>query len=108
MRFIPSTKQERQEMLQACGVKSVEALFADIPAEVRAASELKLGPPMPEADLMKMMRELAGRNVHALDRPSFLGAGHYYHHRPSAVDHMMLRSEFFTAYTPYQPELSQG
>src|SRR5688572_6659737 len=108
MRFIPTTPKERQEMLEACGVKSIDELFADIPAEIRTASNLRLAPPMAEADLMSMMRELAGKNAHALARPSFLGAGHYNHHRPAAVDHMMLRSEFFTAYTPYQPELSQG
>jgi glycine dehydrogenase subunit 1 len=108
MRYIPTTPQERQEMLRACGAESIDALFADIPEEIRAASALGLGPPLAEPDLMSLMRKLAAQNVQGLDRPSFLGAGHYYHHRPSAVDHMMLRSEFFTAYTPYQPELSQG
>jgi glycine dehydrogenase subunit 1 len=95
-------------MLEACGLRSIDELFADIPESIREASGLQFGPPKAEADLMAEMREIAERNVHGLRTPSFLGAGHYYHHRPAAVDHMMLRSEFFTAYTPYQPELSQG
>jgi glycine dehydrogenase subunit 1 len=95
-------------MLDACGVSSIEELFSDIPAAIRQASALRLDPPLSEPELMALMRELASRNVHGLDRPTFLGAGHYYHHRPAAVDHMLLRSEFYTAYTPYQPELSQG
>lgn len=95
-------------MLAAVGAASVDELFADIPAAVRLDRPLALPAGMSEIDLMRHMRLLAGRNVPAGSIVSFAGAGCYDHHIPSIVDHVVRRPEFFTAYTPYQPEVSQG
>ena len=92
-------------MLTALGLDSVDQLFADIPAELRA-SPLDLPEPEPELELAARLRGLAGRNRTEL--VSFLGAGVYRHWSPSAVDQLLLRGEWYTAYTPYQPEVSQG
>ena len=92
-------------MLRAIGVDSVDDLFADIPAEVRA-SELRLPPPESELELSGRLAALAARN--RTDLASFLGAGVYRHWSPAAVDQLLLRGEWYTAYTPYQPEISQG
>src|SRR5215212_8274473 len=92
-------------MLDALGVQSVDELFADIPSALRA-SPLKLDPPEPEQQLMARLAGLAGRN--RVDLASFLGAGAYRHFSPPLVDQILLRGEWYTAYTPYQPEISQG
>jgi glycine cleavage system P protein (glycine dehydrogenase) subunit 1 len=92
-------------MLSALGLESVDELFADIPTELRATS-LDLPDPEPELELASRLRELAGRN--RTDLVSFLGAGVYRHWSPPAVDQLLLRGEWYTAYTPYQPEVSQG
>jgi glycine dehydrogenase subunit 1 len=92
-------------MLSALGLDSVDELFADIPTELRAAA-LDLPDPEPELELATRLRELAGRN--RTDLVSFLGAGVYRHWSPPAVDQLLLRGEWYTAYTPYQPEVSQG
>jgi glycine dehydrogenase subunit 1 len=92
-------------MLAAIGADSVEALFSSIPAEVRLQRPLRLPEPLDEAQLMAELEALAGQN--ALGRV-FLGAGAYPHHVPAIVDQLLLRSEFYTAYTPYQPEVAQG
>ena len=92
-------------MLDALGMASVDELFADIPAALRATS-LNLDPPEPEQQLMTRLGGLAARN--RVDLASFLGAGAYRHFSPPLVDHMLLRGEWYTAYTPYQPEVSQG
>ncbi len=92
-------------MLRAIGVSDVDALFADIPAELRA-SPLRLPDPIPELDLAARLQGLAARN--RTDLASFLGAGVYRHGTPAAVDQLLLRGEWYTAYTPYQPEVSQG
>jgi len=92
-------------MLDALGLASVDELFADIPADLRS-SPLQLDPPETEHDLMFRMAGLAGRN--RIDLASFLGAGAYRHFSPPLVDQMLLRGEWYTAYTPYQPEVSQG
>jgi glycine dehydrogenase subunit 1 len=92
-------------MLSALGLDSVDELFADIPIELRAAA-LDLPEPEPELELAARLRELAGRN--RTDLVSFLGAGVYRHWSPPAVDQLLLRGEWYTAYTPYQPEVSQG
>ena len=92
-------------MLSALGIDSVDELFADIPTELRAAA-LDLPDPEPELELAARLRELAGRN--RTDLVSFLGAGVYRHWSPPAVDQLLLRGEWYTAYTPYQPEVSQG
>src|SRR5262249_14474386 len=92
--------------LATIGVSSVEELFRDIPEGVRYGRELDTAPALPEAELTRHLEELAARNV--LDEVSFLGAGIYDHYVPAVVDAVLQRGELLTAYTPYQPELSQG
>src|SRR5204862_2291897 len=98
--------EDREQMLAAIGVASVEELFRDIPASVRYDRELAVPPALSEAELTRHMEELAAKNV--VDEVSFLGAGMYDHYVPAVVDAVLQRGEFLTAYTPYQPELSQG
>ena len=105
MAYGPHTKEDRARMLEAIGVASVDELFADIPASLRS-SGLDLPAPEPESDLAARLSALADRN--RVDLISFLGAGAYRHFSPPVVDQLLLRSEFYTAYTPYQPEISQG
>ena len=107
-RYLPDTEQDKKEMLDFLGMSSIEELFADIPSELRLKGELTIPEADPEPLLMKKMNELAARNLNADQYPTFLGAGTYDHYIPSVVDHMISRSEFYTAYTPYQPEISQG
>jgi glycine dehydrogenase subunit 1 len=105
MPYGPHTDADRQHMLDALGIPSVDELFADIPEALRA-SPLDLPPPEPELELARRLQGLAARN--RTDLVSFLGAGVYRHWTPPAVDQMLLRGEWYTAYTPYQPEVSQG
>lgn len=105
MTYIPHTEAERREMLAAIGVESVEELFADIPVELRAPA-LDLPTGCSEWAVRRHLRALATKN--ASDLVSFLGGGFYDHFIPAAVDSLASRPEFYTAYTPYQPELSQG
>jgi glycine dehydrogenase subunit 1 len=107
-RYLPMTEQDKKEMLETIGVTSTEELFSDIPKEVRFKGALNIPKELPEPELMKYMHELANKNVNTKEYPSFLGAGVYDHYIPSIVDHVISRSEFYTAYTPYQPEISQG
>ena len=102
MAYGPHTPEDRAAMLEAIGVASVDELFADIPSALRA-SELKLPPPESEAELADRLARLAARN--RVDLVSFLGAGAYRHFVPAVVDQLLLRGEFYTAYTPYQPEI---
>src|SRR5438045_1264803 len=95
-------------MLAAIGVSSVEELFRDIPASVRLDRELALDPPLGEQELTRHLEELAARNVDTSRELSFLGAGIYDHYVPAIVDAVLQRGELLTAYTPYQPEMSQG
>jgi len=106
--FLSLTDADRDAMLQQVGVDSVEALFAEIPENVRLRRELELEPPLSEPELMAHLTELAGRNAHAGSELSFLGAGIYDHYVPAVVDAVLARGELLTAYTPYQPEMSQG
>ena len=107
-RYIPNTSQDQKEMLKAIGVQSVDELFADIPANVRFKGNMKLPVGMSEHEITAYMGKLAEKN-HTLDKySSYLGAGVYQHYIPSVVNHVISRSEFYTAYTPYQPEISQG
>jgi glycine dehydrogenase subunit 1 len=108
MTYIQNTARDREAMLKAIGVPDVDALFADIPASVRLKKPLKVPPFLSEMDLQRHLFELSARNVTTSDKPSFLGAGYYDHLVPAVVDHVSMRSEFYTAYTPYQPEASQG
>ncbi|CAI6075776.1 aminomethyl-transferring glycine dehydrogenase subunit GcvPA [Cohnella sp. JJ-181] len=107
-RYLPLTEQDREEMLETIGVASVEDLFSDIPQQVRYQGTLPLSGPLDEMSLLTHMRELADRNADTDRYVSFLGAGIYDHHVPVVINHMISRSEFYTAYTPYQPEISQG
>lgn len=107
-RYLPMTEQDKKEMLDTVGISSTEELFADIPEKVRFKGSLDIEPALPEPELMDFMSKLAGKNANTKDHASFLGAGVYDHYIPSIVDHVISRSEFYTAYTPYQPELSQG
>jgi glycine dehydrogenase subunit 1 len=101
----PHTPADRQRMLTALGMESVDELFADIPERLRA-SPLRLDAPEPEQLLMNRLAGLAAKN--RVDLASFLGAGAYRHFSPPMVDQILLRGEWYTAYTPYQPEVSQG
>ena len=108
MSFLSLTDADRDEMLAAIGVSSVDELFRDIPAGVRFQGTLDLEPPLSELELTAHLEELASRNVHTGAELSFLGAGVYDHFVPAVVDAVLQRGEFLTAYTPYQPEMSQG
>jgi glycine dehydrogenase subunit 1 len=107
MSYVPHTGRERRDMLAAIGVDCVEDLFADVPAGVRFPV-LNLPPPLAEPDLAREMQTLAARNLPIDPAHAFLGAGVYHHFRPSTVDYVLSRGEFYTAYTQYQPEVSQG
>ncbi|HXV02240.1 MAG TPA: aminomethyl-transferring glycine dehydrogenase subunit GcvPA [Gaiellaceae bacterium] len=108
MTYVCLTDADREEMLATIGVSSVEELFRDIPEGVRLNRELDLDRPLSELEIVQRLEELAARNVPAGEEISFLGAGVYDHYVPSIVDAILQRGEFLTAYTPYQPELSQG
>jgi glycine dehydrogenase subunit 1 len=108
MRYLPNTAQNQRAMLETIGVGAVEDLLVRIPAKARLARPLALPPALAEADLVRHMRALASRNADADGHACFLGAGAYDHYVPSPINHLILRGEFFTAYTPYQPEASQG
>src|SRR6185369_8085148 len=105
MPYGPHAPDDRERMLTALGIASVDELFADIPQDLRA-SGLDLPEPEPELELSARLLALAARN--RVDLASFLGAGAYRHWTPPAVDQLLLRGEWYTAYTPYQPEVSQG
>ena len=105
MVYGPHTPDDRSRMLAALGIGSVDDLFEVIPPSVRARP-MHLPPGLTELDLMARLRTLAGHN--RVDLASFLGAGVYRHHLPPVIDQILLRGEYYTAYTPYQPEISQG
>jgi glycine dehydrogenase subunit 1 len=106
--YLSLTERDREEMLEAIGVSSVEELFRDVPVGVRFDRELALDPPLGEQELSRHLEELAARNVDTSRELSFLGAGIYDHYVPAIVDAVLQRGELLTAYTPYQPEMSQG
>ena len=108
MSYLSLTDRDREEMLAAIGVSTVEELFRDIPAGLRFHRDLDLEPALGEQELSRHLEELAARNVDTTRELSFLGAGIYDHYVPAIVDAVLQRGEFLTAYTPYQPELSQG
>src|SRR5215470_8529282 len=107
MSYVPHTDAERGEMLKAIGVADMAGLFPDVPARVRFP-KLDLPPPSSELDIAREMRTLGARNVVVDPSLSFLGAGAYHHFRPAEVDYVLSRGEFYTSYTQYQPEVSQG
>jgi len=107
MRYLPHTEGEIREMLAAVGLPSLDALFESIPPEARPTRPIELQPALDEVTLMRHLDELAQRNAGSA-MLSFLGSGNYDHHFPPAADQLLLRSELYTAYTPYQPEVAQG
>ena len=106
--YLPHTAEDRAAMLEAIGVKTVDELFVDIPQSIRLDRELCLPAPLSEPELAKHMQRLAKVNANLKEYACFLGAGAYDHFIPATVDHVIRRSEFYTAYTQYQPEISQG
>jgi glycine dehydrogenase subunit 1 len=107
LRYIPNSPEERSEMLKAMGLGSAEELFDSIPEDLRLKRPLNTPAALSEIELLERFDEMGARNAGAR-RSSFLGGGAYSHYIPTTVDHILSRSEFFTAYTPYQPEISQG
>ncbi|SNS04652.1 glycine dehydrogenase (decarboxylating) alpha subunit [Anaerovirgula multivorans] len=107
-RYIPTTKDDIKLMLDRIGVKKIEDLFKDIPKEICLERELNLGEPLSEIELAKHMKDLSNRNTGVENLTCFLGAGAYDHYIPSVIKHLAMRQEFYTAYTPYQAEISQG
>jgi len=107
MTFLPHTDTERRDMLDAIGVANTDALFEDVPERFRFP-ELALPPALSELEIDSEMRRLASANTTVDREACFLGAGTYHHYIPSTVDYVLQRGEFYTSYTPYQPEISQG
>lgn len=108
MHYLPHTDEDCSAMLEAIGLGSMEELFESVPPELRLGRALELPRPMSEQELSAHLEEISNGNAHGGTVRVFLGAGAYNHFIPSVVDHLAGRSEFYTAYTPYQPELSQG
>ncbi|HEY2836320.1 MAG TPA: aminomethyl-transferring glycine dehydrogenase subunit GcvPA [Rhizomicrobium sp.] len=109
MRYLPLTPDDRRAMLAKIGAPDIDALFRDVPREAAMPlSAFDLPETQGELEVERALSKLAAKNVAAGSVPSFCGAGAYKHHVPSAVDHLIQRSEFLTAYTPYQPEIAQG
>lgn len=108
MRYLPHSDADRADMLAIIGLDAEVDLFDAVPKKVLHTDPLNLPPHAAEFDVEARMRALAGRNHAASDGPFFVGAGAYRHHVPATVDHLIQRSEWLTAYTPYQPEISQG
>ncbi|KFN01646.1 aminomethyl-transferring glycine dehydrogenase subunit GcvPA [Bacillus clarus] len=107
-RYLPMTEEDKREMLQTIGVQTIDELFSDIPESVRFKGDLKIKQAKSEPELLKELSDMARKNANLKEYASFLGAGVYDHYAPVIVDHVISRSEFYTAYTPYQPEISQG
>src|SRR5436190_11659006 len=106
--FLALTDADREEMLRTIGVDSLDELFGDLPDSVRFRGELELERPLSEQEVFSHLAALADRNADASRELSFLGAGIYDHYVPAVVDAILQRGELLTAYTPYQPEMSQG
>ena len=107
MRYIPNSPGERDEMLAVVGLTDASELFRSIPENVRLNRSLAVTDPLAENEVITNFERMAAKNS-AVIKPSFLGAGVYSHFSPTIVDHLIQRSEFFTSYTPYQPEIAQG
>src|SRR5713101_6863579 len=106
MRYLPKSPADRRQMLREIGCKSIDDLFAPIPAEYRLNRDLKVPRQMAESEIIDYFRQRAETN--AAGYAVFLGAGAYHHYRPVVIDSLISRGEFFTAYTPYQAEIAQG
>lgn len=107
-RYIGNTNSDREQMLKEAGYDSIDSLFKAVPESVRLKTNLNLPPAQSEMDLVKNIKKLSNKNLNLDDYSCFLGAGAYDHYIPAAIDQLILRQEFYTAYTPYQPEISQG
>ncbi|MCM0577008.1 aminomethyl-transferring glycine dehydrogenase subunit GcvPA [Staphylococcus aureus] len=107
-RYIPLTEKDKQEMLQTIDAKSIGELFGDVPSDILLNRDLNIAEGEAETTLLRRLNRIASKNITKETHTSFLGAGVYDHYAPSVVDAMISRSEFYTAYTPYQPEISQG
>ena len=108
MRYLPHTEGDRRTMLEAIGVRDIDALYADVPQAARLAGPVDLPHHRSELEVERIVGAMAAKNRHAGAMASFVGCGAYRHHVPSSVDHLIQRGEFLTSYTPYQPEVSQG
>lgn len=108
MRYIPNSAEERAKMLAEMGVQSIEDFFTSIPEHLRLDKPLNLPPAYAESELIKFFKKLSSKNSDPNSTISFLGAGAYNHFRPVVIDTLISRSEFYTTYTPYQPEIAQG
>lgn len=108
MRYIPNAAEDIREMLETIGIDSIDRLFDSIPDEVKLDRLLEIPGPWSEIELRRAFAELARRNVRIDDKAAFLGGGVYQHYQPACIDQLLMRGEFLTAYTPYQPEVSQG
>ncbi len=108
MRYLPHTEAEVRQMLEQIGVPDIEDLFSGVPGDCRLQRPLNLPAALSETETMSFLRALAEKNSTLTDWAAFLGGGAYNHYIPAVVDHLISRSEFYTAYTPYQPEISQG
>src|SRR5436305_4391681 len=107
-RYIPNAAEDVREMLDVVGVDSIDRLFDTIPDAVKLDRLLNVPGPWSEIETRRWFRGLAARNRTAADHTSFLGGGAYAHYQPACIDQLLLRAAFLTAYTPYQPEVSQG
>ena len=108
MPFIPNTEQNEKKILNTIGIDSFEQLLTGIPQNARISGELNLPAQLSELEAVRLLQNLAEKNKNINQYSCFIGGGAYDHYVPSAVDHIISRSEFYTAYTPYQPEVSQG
>jgi len=108
MRYIPHTAGDVTQMLERIGVATLEDLFVEVPESVRLKRPLDIQEPASETELLREMKALALGNATPETHKSFLGGGAYHHFIPTVIDLLISRSEFYTAYTPYQPEISQG
>ncbi len=108
MRYLPHTKEDIQQMLQVVGAADLDALFSSIPDDCRRKDKMNLPDPLTEWELNGHMDCMAASMGTPPFYKVFMGAGSYHHHIPEITRQLLLRSEFFTAYTPYQPEISQG
>ena len=107
-RYIPLTDKDKKEMLETIGANSITELFGDIPKDILLNRDLNIDSAEAETSLLRRLNTIANKNITKETHVSFLGAGVYDHYTPAVVDAMISRSEFYTAYTPYQPEISQG
>ena len=108
MRYLPQTQKSRDEMLKSVGAKTINDLYVDVPAQAFIKDKTDLPDHKGELEVERIMQNYANQNHAASEGPFFLGAGAYFHHIPASVDYIIQRSEFLTAYTPYQPEIAQG